>query len=98
MGKWKIPSSQDYLVLFKSFLKCDELKVKFFMVWLIDLFIGALKNGLYLCHSRMSFTKHWTRPLSQIWCFAFFLCKGCFNLVGPLNVLFAGHRISRRCF
>lgn len=26
VGKWKIPSSQDYLVLFKSFLDCDQLK------------------------------------------------------------------------
>lgn len=26
VGKWKVPSSQDYLVLFKSFLDCDQLK------------------------------------------------------------------------
>lgn len=28
VGKWKIPSSQDYLPLFKSLLDCDQLKVQ----------------------------------------------------------------------
>lgn len=27
-GKWKVPSSQNYLALFKSLLDCDRLKVR----------------------------------------------------------------------
>lgn len=28
VGKWKVPSSQNYLALYKSLLDCDQLKVQ----------------------------------------------------------------------
>lgn len=35
VGKWKVPSSQNYLALYKSLLDCDQLKVHLscFFVW-----------------------------------------------------------------
>lgn len=41
IGKWKVPSTQDYLALYKSLLDCDQLKVQLccFFVWYSLLYI-----------------------------------------------------------
>lgn len=33
VGKWKVPSSQNYLALYKSLLDCDRLKVQLSSFW-----------------------------------------------------------------